>query len=330
AGARPHRARMTPPPSLRRTLLALAPLLAAAHARRADVRLVGEGTVSTPAYESAATVAPDGRTLYFAKRPPVGYFSVICVSRLVDGRWTEPEVAEFSGGAASDADPFLSPDGRRLYFASTRRADGAPRGDHDLWVVERTADGWGEPRPVGGTVNSPGDELHPTVDRAGTLYFASTRPGSRGVDLYRAAPTAAGHDAPVRLDSAINARPVDAHPAISPDGATLVFSSTGRADERLHDGMPYARGDLYVARREGDRWSAPRRLADGINSPAAESSPRFTPDGARLLFTSERGFAMLPFGRRVSYREHRRGVRGVENGQGNVYEVDARALAASP
>lgn len=316
----------------RRVLSATIPLLtllavaAPPGVRAQTVRLVGEGIVSTPEYEASASLTPDGRTLYFAKRPPVGYFWVICVVRADGGRWGEPEVAPFSG-RYSDTDPFVSPDGSRLFFASNRpHGDGGAQAHFDLWMAERQGDGWGEPRPVEG-VSSAAEELHPTVDREGTLYFASNRPGGGGMDIYRAAWGDGRYAEPVRLDSAVNSRFADGSPAISPDGRTLVFASVGRPDEPLLHGQPYARGDLYAAVRGPDGWAPARRLPDGINSPAAELAPAWTPDGARLLFTSERGFAMRQTEARLSYADWRAGLAGVENGLGNVYEVDAREVA---
>lgn len=313
--------------ALRRAAAALVLLAALASPLAAQsVRMVGEGIVSTPEYEAAASLDPDGRTLYFAMRPPVGYFWVICAARLDGERWAEPEVAPFSG-RYSDTDPFVSPDGSRLFFASNRpRGTGAAQAHYDLWMVERRGAGWGEPRPLDG-VNSPAEELHPTVDRDGTLYFASSRPGGRGMDIYRAAWSNGAYAEPVRLDSTVNSRFADTHPAISPDGRTLVFVSVGRPDEpRLH-GMPYVRGDLYAAVRGLDGWGPVWRLPDGINSPAAELAPAWTPDGARLLFTSERGFAMRQTDARRTYADFAAGLAGVENGLGNVYEADARQVA---
>ena len=71
----------------------------------------------------------------------------IVVSTLENGAWTTPEIASFSG-RFNDIDPAISPDGRRLFFASNRPTDGgtAPKKDFDLWVVEKTASGWSEPK----------------------------------------------------------------------------------------------------------------------------------------------------------------------------------------
>src|ERR1700742_2374564 len=72
-----------------------------------QVEMFAPGIVSTRDYERDGTFSPDGKTCYFTKRTIWSYFSAICVTRLRNGRWTEPEVASFSG-QYSDATPFVS------------------------------------------------------------------------------------------------------------------------------------------------------------------------------------------------------------------------------
>lgn len=67
---------------------------------------------------------------------------------------------------------------------------------------------------------------------------------------------------------------------LSPDGRTLVF---GRDDP---EGLGL--GDVFVSRRTGDGWSEPRNLGAPINSSAFDLAPRFSPDGRRLYFSSNR------------------------------------------
>src|SRR5688500_8587930 len=127
-----------------------------------DPNLVRSVATSTPAIfapdvisddneQWRITFTPDGKTAYFAESPeffPFTRQATIYVSTLVNGAWTEPVVAPFSG-QYSDIDPFLSPNGQRLYFSSIRPVDGVTRGDIDLWMVERTPDGWSEPIRLG-------------------------------------------------------------------------------------------------------------------------------------------------------------------------------------
>src|SRR5215467_12638402 len=105
-------------------LLALLPALA----RADEPRLFAEGTISTPFDDFGATLTPDGKTLFVTRSVPRSNVYVILRSELRDGRWSEPEVAPFSG-RYWDFDPVISPDGSRMLFASDRPAPGIAKAD---------------------------------------------------------------------------------------------------------------------------------------------------------------------------------------------------------
>jgi len=280
---------------------------AAAAAGIPEPELVGEGVLSTSDDELGAAFTPDGRTVYFTLRSPTtttGPLTTICVSRLdaATGRWSEPEVAPFSG-RFNDSGAALSPDGEHLFFASDRPVPGKAAGtpgqpDVDLWVMDRVMDGagngWSEPRNLGAPVNTPALEQSPAVADDGTLYFASSRAGGKGsLDIYRSRFVAGRYSEPEPLTE-INTEAYEGQPALSPDGALLVFAAAGRPDNLAGGGYPYPKGDLYMSLRTATGWSTPRILPPPINSKASESSPSFSPDGKWLYFTSERSQFTVP------------------------------------
>lgn len=81
-----------------------------------------------------------------------------------------------------DGHPFVTPDGRRLYFASDR--DGG-YGGTDIWISDRLPSGaWETPHNAGPTVNTSGDENAPFFDAStGRLYFAASTP-TYGLDIF--------------------------------------------------------------------------------------------------------------------------------------------------
>jgi hypothetical protein len=81
-----------------------------------------------------------------------------------------------------DGQPFVTADGRRLYFASAR-AGGL--GGIDIWYSERQSSGsWGAPVNAGPIVNTAADDLSPFVDpMTGRLYYASVVDG-RGREIF--------------------------------------------------------------------------------------------------------------------------------------------------
>lgn len=257
--------------------------------------LFAPGIVSSPQEEYRITFAPDRRTAYFARSEaffPFARQATIYVSTYENGQWGEPVVAPFSG-QYSDIDPSISPDGNRLYFSSIRPVNGEERADADLWVVERTGEGWSEPIHLGEAVNSGKDELYPSVDAEGTLYFGSDR--SEDWNIYQAKLSdEGGYSEAQSLSSAINTEDVwEFNPTISADGQTLVFTSLNRPG-----GLGF--GDLYVSQRQDETWQPARNLGAPVNTGADEFHASWSPEGTYLFFI-------------------RRPL--VEEAQGDVYQV---------
>lgn len=237
--------------------------------------------ISSDDEEYRISFTPDGQTAYFARG--TGFFpqsrkATILESSLVDGSWTEPIPASFSG-TYPDIDPWVAPDGASLFFSSIRPLDGVDRSDAEIWRVDRVGDAWGEPVHVA-AVGSDGDELGASVSADGVIWFASDRPGGAGGwDLYSAEPDGDGFAAPAPVAD-VNTGIWEFNPAISADGSLLVFTSIGRLEGA---GL----GDLFVATRDGDAWSAAEAVP--INTPADEYHASFSPDGETLYFVKRTG-----------------------------------------
>jgi len=280
----------------------------------------------TPRDERSVSFTADERTAFFTVRLAAeGYLQVICTSTLREGHWSEPQVLPFSGGPAFDADPFVTADGKTLYFASSRSPEGGETPVLDLWVAERDGAGWKPPRPLAGKARGKGSARSPVLGRSGRLYFSSTRDGSN--KLYYADPTAGGFGEAVPLGEGLNGAGEAVGLAVDPAEDTLVFAALGGADELLAPGQVYPRGDLYVSHKTSGVWSPARRLGEPINSAAAEGSPSFSSDGHWLYFMSERGFATRQ-DIVLTYDALERGLATSLNGRGNIYRIDARVLEA--
>ena len=296
----------------------------AASASSDTAQLFGAGIFSTGDYELPPTFTPDGRTAYFTVSTPVyGRMRFILETRRRGNAWTTPTTAAFSG-RYDDADPYVTPDGSRLFFLSKRPLvpGGEPRRDLDIWVMEREGNGWGEPKHLGATVNGPQDEHYVTMTSAGDLYIAAVRDDSHGAgDLYRVPRAADGWGAPENLGPVVNG--VDNHdttPWVAPDGRYIIFASRGRPD-----GGPDL--DLYITVRGPDgAWTAPRNLGPRVNSRAVEYCPLVSPDGQWLYFTSNRTFADGDLGAPLDGDELRRRLRGPGNSLGDTYRVGLPAI----
>jgi Tol biopolymer transport system component len=301
---------------MRKALAVLIPLLAVGVTAEQALtpELFGEGVISTGDYELNAAFLPDGQTLFFTKSTPNMGFWTIVISRLKDGRWSEPKVAPFSG-RYSDADLSAAPDGNRLVFISRRPIPGrSGRPVPHIWWVDRTTAGWSEPRNAE-SLNSEAGEYYPSVAGDGTVYFASARAGGKGrADLYRSRWVNGAYSAPENLGAPLNSEFNEGDTVIAPDQSFLIMTITGQADD-------LGSGDLYLSEQKDGVWSAPKHLPAGINSPALEFCPSLSPDGRYLYFTSTRLKEPGLADRALTYRELTTRLRSPMNGLGDIYRI---------
>jgi Tol biopolymer transport system component len=285
---------------------------------QANDMLFGAGVFSTGAYELPPTFTLDGRTAYFTvSTPAYGRLHVIMETHFDGGRWSEPQVAPFSG-QYGDADPLISPDGSRLFFLSRRAATGRARErqDFDIWYVQREGLGWGEPQHVPGA-SGPSDEHYASVAADGTLYIAALRPDSRGRgDVYRVPLVNGVYGEPENLTVINSPDHHDTTPYIAPDQSYMIFSSFGRPEGNGSG------GDLYLSFRRNGEWTQPKNIGVLVNTFRTEYCPVVSHDGRYLYFTSERGFADAPLGRRLSSQEWNRLLTTPGNGLGDTYRIE--------
>jgi len=242
------------------------------------------GIVSTDANEFATTFSPDGRTVYFSRS--TGAQIQIYRSNWNDG-WGIPEPIEWSSGSR-DMDPFVSPSGDLLFFASNRDpSESKPESGFDLWMSPRTKvagheAGWGPPMRMSSPPNTPGADAFMSVATNRTLYFDS-KPIPTGVRRIYRSPWSAGDYGPgEEVDLGLPDGVAVGNPLVLPHERALIFASRGL------EGSGGA--DLFISYCAADgSWSAPDALPDSINSPFEEYAPGLGADGNTLFFTSTRG-----------------------------------------
>ena len=254
-------------------------------------QIFAKGFISTSARELNSVFSPDGGLFLFTRRDDSQTYRIM-ETRRNPNRWSDPSVAAFTGQHGG-VDPAFSPNGRRVFFGSSRPGS---LGDSDIWVVERTADGWGEPRNLGRPVNTAGNENHASPASDGSLYFHSGgHPGLGESDIFVAKPSAGGYGDPVNLGPAVNSSSSDFDPFVAPDQSYLIFSST-------RDGGSGG-GDLHISFRTKDGgWTEATNLGPEINTSETDYCPKVSPDGRFLFYTSR------------------------STGGGDIYWVDARVL----
>jgi Tol biopolymer transport system component len=232
------------------------------------------GVVSTALPEFAITIAPDGREMYFDRASADRSSLTIMMTEKTAGGWSAPRVAPFSG-SYRDVDPFISPDGRRLYFSSDRPRAASRVRSLSTWYVERTSGGWSAPIDPGEPLNSDSLNVFVSLSRGGTLLLSSRRDGHMRVYASRLEGTRWIVPAPVSFGS------------VAEGVSNAVISPSGRFVVLVLD-VPNRGSDLFVSCRIGSGWSEPKPLADGVNSRYADFAPAIDPGETTLYFTSER------------------------------------------
>jgi outer membrane protein OmpA-like peptidoglycan-associated protein len=129
-------------------------------------------------------LSPDGKAIIFVARLKSNAFYkadskerdiYVCVKKK-DGSWSSPiHTGKVLNSAGDEYSPFLSADGRTLYFAT----DGRPGYGHvDVFMSKRLSDGWtqwSEPVNLGLGVNTVGFDAYYTLPAAGDYgYMVST------------------------------------------------------------------------------------------------------------------------------------------------------------
>jgi Tol biopolymer transport system component len=285
--------------------------------------LFAPGIISTGDYEVCPNISPDGRTFYFVKSTPDMNFWTIVFSQFENGKWSGPQVAPFSG-QYSDADEFITADGKRMFFISRRPVDASispnAAGRLDIWVMDKIATGWSEPKNLGAPVNSEGGEYFPTLTNDGTLYFGSGRKGGKGgIDLYRSRFINGKYQEPENLGDAINTNFDEYEPFIAPDESFLIFMAGNRPD-----GL--GGFDLYVSYNRNGQWTKAKNLGAPINSPVDDLSPRISPDGKYFFWASARSAIDKPKTKVWSLKDFSSAYQSPQNGLGDIYYMDVSAL----
>jgi hypothetical protein len=281
---------------MRRCLLAAGLLLAAGAAHAADAatatpQAVTLGGILHADSDDTLAFTPDGNTVFFDRSE--GKRKTIMVSHKLNGRWSQPEVASFSGHGF-DQDPVMAPDGSYLLFDSDRPT--APGGKplvqdyfvggrapgSNIWRVDRQGDGWGKPVWLGPVVNNDAFVDFASIAADGSLYFIRFDGKAKVMHTWHAA-RRDGHYLPA-VRAGLGDPAVSTHdPAVAPDQSYIVFDY-GKTKGGL--------GRLCLAFREGDHWSKPIDLGDVVNRDIPWGS-HIAPDGHSVYFTGQSGLWKL-------------------------------------
>ncbi|MGV3697570.1 OmpA family protein [Flavobacterium sp.] len=198
--------------------------------------------INTKKHESNATFSADGKTMYFnrsgEKRNKVGDEKVAMIkiykAEFIDGKWDKVTMLPFSSDTYSVEHPFLTTDGKKLYFASDMPGT---LGSFDIYVVDVNEDGtYSQPRNLGENINTNQREQFPFLTEDGTLYFASDgHQGNGNLDIFMSLKlTDYEFDKPLNLGSTINSEMDDFNFILDEKTQKGYFASNRTGDDNLY------------------------------------------------------------------------------------------------
>ncbi|MCI6728472.1 MAG: OmpA family protein [Bacteroidales bacterium] len=196
----------------------------------------------------------------------------------------------FSGSRSDYAPAYNGDEATTLYFSTTRPAvtgsdlsgiTGMKPGD--IYMVRKDEKGkWKAPEPVEGGLNTENDEGATAFSSDGkTMYLTVCRTDPqypRMAEIWTSQRADAGWGKPAALKITADTLSSYAHPAPSPDGRWLYFTSD----------MPggYGGTDLWRARMDAHGVGSIENLGPEINTEGNECFPAFRPSG-ELYFSSD-------------------------------------------
>ncbi len=137
-----------------------------------------KGNVNTEFQEFSPTLTPDGKTLYFySKRDRRTYTDIFSSKKKADGTWDFPQEVKELNSEFDDQSPFLTQDGKQIYFSSNRDGsweakleNGKIGVSRDIFISNWNGKSWDDPTPLPVEINTDMIEENPHfVD--GVLLF---------------------------------------------------------------------------------------------------------------------------------------------------------------
>jgi len=261
------------------------------------------------------SISPNSDELFYTLQYSRGLISAILYSQKINGKWTMPEVAFFSG-LYNDLEPAFSPDGSKLFFVSNRplQQTGSKK-DYDIWYVTKENGKWQHAVNAGTFINSEKDEFYPSVTKSGNIYFTRAAEG-REEDIFLSRLIDGKYTAAKAMNDSVNSTLDEFNAFVDPDETFIIFSSFGRKDDM-------GNGDLYISRNIKGVWMQAVHLPTPVNSTALDYCPYVSPDKKYFFFTTGRHDIKIPFEKKQSISSLRSLLQSPLNGYDNIYWMNA-------
>jgi hypothetical protein len=222
------------------------------------------------------TFSPDGKECFY------GNFPDILTAKEINGIWTDPEIASFSGNN-NDMEVCIAPGNSRLFFVSDRPLAGAPNNMARLWYTDRNDSSWSAPVPIDPPLR---DVLlmFPSLAGNGNLYFSTTDNVNQWISVSRF--VNGSYQTPEKLSDSVNFNSYTGHSFVAPDESYMIFDAL----DHMAGSKPFR--DLFISFKKPDgSWTAVRNLGDSINTyDGNEVCPFVSRDNKYLFFSRDGNF----------------------------------------
>lgn len=265
------------------------------------------------------TMSKKGNEFYFTVESFAKEYSFIAFSKKKNDLWSAPKVASFSG-KYKDLEPFLSPDGLKLFFVSNRtnNTSSVIKEDTDIWYVTRNKiiDKWSKPKSIGIKINTLRDEFYPSVTNKGDLFFTANYKDSKGKeDIYVSRLINNKYTKPKSLSKKINSDKYEFNAYVSPDESFIIYTSYGRKDD-------LGKGDLYINKKDANNnWLPPEHINKGVNTPELDYCPFVDTVNNTLYFTTRKSLITKSFKKKKTMKEIINYINTNPNGLSRIYRV---------
>lgn len=121
--------------------------------------------INTKHQETSLSISEDGNTIYFASDRPGGFggLDLYMSKKGPDGEWGSPtNLGKGINTEYSEDSPFISFDGKTLYFSSEGHDN---IGGFDIFKAKGGEGNWSNPENLGYPVNGPDDDMHLVLSR---------------------------------------------------------------------------------------------------------------------------------------------------------------------
>ncbi|MBI1767486.1 MAG: OmpA family protein [Bacteroidetes bacterium] len=258
----------------------------------------GGDVINDAAYNSVAGFSPDGKTMFllshYGKKGTLATTQGISISKLGDYGWSAPEnisMPYFLNRSNSLSGMINASENIFVFAADSYNTKGV----EDIYVSFKKDGKWGEPINLGGDINTPYQELSPSLSEDGKIIYFSTngRNGEGGFDIFKSTrldDTWQSWSRPENVESLINteARELFYRPFTKGSAFfTTTRNSDGYGDIRAWIDTVDVKNHQYLNRKSVVQISG--TITNSKTGAAVKAKIFFKTDSLQFVYASEDG-----------------------------------------